>query len=479
MTSTKAAALNKPAVRIVSTYERMKRNGIYRVLSLIFGCITLVIVKLVQRAGSASNPAQARREELHKAFVEKGELAALKAEAEAHLRRKNQFFNKHMSDEELRREAEKTALLALEDKVNAQLELEGVDTRKTSGFQDTFIALLSKAPFFVFSLIVSFPMYILVLIYMMPYLKYTVDRLAMLVFVVLGVIILVFSILFISPSDPALNILGEKATPEQVANFREVYGLDKPYLSQAFDTVKRIATFDLGRSYVGNENIGEAIARKFPVTMQLAIVSMALALFVGLLVGIISAIRQYSAFDYTSMFVVLVALSIPNFWLGLVMVLNFSIKTGWLPSIYQVGNWQSMIMPAIVLGTGMAAGIARMTRSSMLEVRSSDYVMTAKAKGLSERSVTFRHILSNALIPIITMAGMQFGGIMGGSPTTEKVFSISGIGIYIVDKEFLPDVPAVVASVVYVSLTISLANLLVDILYTFVDPRIKTRLKNY
>ena len=138
-----------------------------------------------------------------------------------------------------------------------------------------------------------------------------------------------------------------------------------------------------------------------------------------------------------------------------------------------------MIMPAFVLGTGYAAGIARMTRSSMLEVKSSDYVMTARAKGLSERTVTFRHILRNALIPIITMVGMQFGGIVAGAPTTEKVFGISGIGIYIVDKEFVPDTPAVVASVVYCSVAISLANLLVDILYTFIDPRIKTQLKDY
>ena len=195
--------------------------------------------------------------------------------------------------------------------------------------------------------------------------------------------------------------------------------------------------------------------------------------------GVVSAIRQYSAFDNISMLVVLLALSIPHFWLGLVLVLNFSIKLGWLPAIYKAGEWKSMLMPAFVLGTGYAAGIARMTRSSMLEVKSSDYVMTARAKGLSERAVTFRHILSNALIPIITMVGMQFGGIVAGAPTTEKVFGISGIGIYIVEKEFVPDTPAVVASVVYCSVAISLANLLVDILYTFIDPRIKTRLKDY
>lgn len=479
MKRTETAVLSKTAAWIAATYERIRGKKIYWVLTMILGAVTLLIVKSVQLMRRSTNPSKARRDELTKELTDKGELAKLQLEAEERIRRKNQLFKKTMSEDKLSLEAAKHAQQALNDQVDQLLELEGVDTRKTSEFQDTFVSMLSKPPFFLFSLIVSFPMYIMMVIYMMPYVKYTIERLAMLVFVILGVIILVFSILYISPSDPALNILGEQATPEQIENFHKVYGLDKPYWAQALETIKRVATFDLGRSYVGNENIAEAIARKFPVTMQLAFLSMAGALVVGLLVGILSAVRQYSAFDYISMFIVLVALSIPNFWLGLVMILNFSIKTGWLPALYQPGNWSSAIMPAFVLGTAMAAGIARMTRSSMLEVRSSDYVMTAKAKGLSERTITFRHILRNALIPIITMAGMQFGGILGGSPTGEKVFGVSGIGIYVVEKEFLPDVPAVVASVVYLSVAISFANLLVDILYTFIDPRIKTTLKNY
>lgn len=479
MNGTENTGLQHLAVQIVTTYERMKRNAAYRVLSLIFGCITLVIVKLVQMASKEKNTARIRRDQLYRELVNQGELAALQEEAAAQIRRKNQFFNKNVSESEVQRQAEKIGLQEFEEKVNRLLENEGIDASRNSEFHDTFVALLSKMPFFVFSVIVSFPMYILVAIYMQPYIKFTVDRMAMLVFVLFGVIFLVFSILYISPSDPAVNILGDKATPEKVEQFREIYGLNKPYLGQFLDTVKRIATFDLGRSFVGNENINEAIARKFPVTMQLALCSISWAILAGIAVGVVSAIRQYSAFDNISMLVVLLALSIPHFWLGLVLVLNFSIKLGWLPAIYKAGEWKSMLMPAFVLGTGYAAGIARMTRSSMLEVKSSDYVMTARAKGLSERAVTFRHILSNALIPIITMVGMQFGGIVAGAPTTEKVFGISGIGIYIVEKEFVPDTPAVVASVVYCSVAISLANLLVDILYTFIDPRIKTRLKDY
>ena len=479
MNHTEGSSLNKLAVKIVSTYEHMKRNGVYRVLSLLFGCITLMIVKLVQMANKENNPARTRREQLTKELTAQGVLAALEAEALQQIRRKNEFFKKSEPEGDMKRQADKIARQEFEGRIDRLLEAEGFDTSRTSEFHDTFVALLSKAPFLVFSVIVSFPMYLLIALYMRPYLKFTVERMAMLVFVLLGVIFLVFSILYISPSDPAVNILGDKATPEQIEQFREIYGLNKPYLVQFLDTVKRIATFDLGRSYVGNEIISEAIARRFPVTIQLALCSLTWAVLTGIIVGVISAIRQYSAFDNLSMLIVLLALSIPQFWLGLMLVLNFSIKLGWLPAIYKPGEWKSIIMPAFVLGTVYAAGIARMTRSSMLEVKSSDYIMTARAKGLSERVVTFRHILRNALIPIITMVGMQFGGIIAGAPTTEKVFGISGIGTYIVEKEFVPDTPAVVASVVYCSVAISFANLLVDILYTFIDPRIKTQLKNY
>ena len=328
MNGTENTGLQHLAVQIVTTYERMKRNAAYRVLSLIFGCITLVIVKLVQMASKEKNTARIRRDQLYKELVNQGELAALQEEAAQQIRRKNQFFNKNVSESEVQRQAEKIGLQEFEEKVNRLLENEGIDASRNSEFHDTFVALLSKMPFFVFSVIVSFPMYILVAIYMQPYIKFTVDRMAMLVFVLFGVIFLVFSILYISPSDPAVNILGDKATPEKVEQFREIYGLNKPYLGQFLDTVKRIATFDLGRSFVGNENINEAIARKFPVTMQLALCSISWAILAGIAVGVVSAIRQYSAFDNISMLVVLLALSIPHFWLGLVLVLNFSIKLG-------------------------------------------------------------------------------------------------------------------------------------------------------
>jgi peptide/nickel transport system permease protein len=379
----------------------------------------------------------------------------------------------------LQRLVQADAQSALEEKIDDIFAKKAPNFNATSTFQDTFAELLSNPLFFIFSLVVSLPMYILVGIFVMPYLKYIFERSLMLLFVVMGVIALVFSILYISPSKPAENILGQGATQEQIDNFNRIHGLDKPYIEQALRYVKNILTFDLGRSYIGNENISEAISRRFSVTLQISLLSMLFCLILALPSGIISAIKQYSAYDYVFMFIALVGLSIPSFWLGLVLVLNFSLKARWLPAMYQADNWVSMLMPAIVLSTVLAAGIARMTRSSVLEVKRSDYIMTARAKGLSENAVILRHILPNAMIPIVTVIGLQFGSVLGGAATVEKVFNIMGIGAYVVDKQYLPDVPAVIATVVYASLVVSVTNLVVDILYTIIDPRLKTRLKNY
>jgi peptide/nickel transport system permease protein len=206
---------------------------------------------------------------------------------------------------------------------------------------------------------------------------------------------------------------------------------------------------------------------------------MFVSLGIALPAGIISAIKQYSSFDYIAMFIALLGLSIPNFWLGLMLILYFAINLKVLPATFQVGNWLTLIMPAIVLGTGMSASVARMTRSSMLEVKNADYILTARAKGLPENKVVMKHILGNALIPIVTTIGGQFGGMLGGSSVTEKVFNINGIGSYIVEKQYIPDIPVVLAGVVYISFIISIMNLVIDILYAVIDPRIKSRMKNY
>ena len=178
--------------------------------------------------------------------------------------------------------------------------------------------------------------------------------------------------------DPATNILGPTATQEQIDSFNKVYGLDQPYLTQLFTTFKSLITFDLGNSYQGNENVIVALMSKFPVTLMVTFWSMLVALIISIPAGIISAIKPYSTFDYLAMFIALLGLSIPNFWLGLMLILQFSIELGWLPATFQPGNAVSFIIPAIVIGTGMSASIARMTRSSMLEVKNSDYIHTPR-----------------------------------------------------------------------------------------------------
>jgi peptide/nickel transport system permease protein len=301
----------------------------------------------------------------------------------------------------------------------------------------------------------------------------------MTLFVILGVVVLVFTILYISPFDPAVNILGQTATPDQISEFNRVYGLDQSYFVQLWNNIRGIATFDLGKSFAGNEDILAAIGRKFPVTLKLTFFSQLMAIAIAIPIGIVSAAKPNSWFDYTFMLIALIGLSIPSFWQGLVFILGFAIKLQWLPATFNPSNALTYLMPVLVLGTGLTAAIARMTRASTLEIIHEDYIVTATAKGLNRRTVLLRHAVRNALIPIVTVIGLQFGGMLGGAAVTEKVFNISGLGSYIVDKQFIPDIPAIMGGVVYTAITISLINALIDILYAFVDPRIRSKMKQY
>ena len=278
--------------------------------------------------------------------------------------------------------------------------------------------------------------------------------------------------------NPALNVLGEYATEQQVADFNHLHGLDQPYIIQLFRNFKNLATFNLGNSYQGNEDVMAAILRKFPVTVEMSVYAFVIAAVISIPIGIISAIKPNTAFDYIFMFLALVGLSLPAFWFGMIMILNFSINTHLLPASYVEGNKISLLMPALVSGTHLAASLARNTRSALLEVLGQDYIVTARAKGLSNMRVILKHALGNAMIPIVTVAGLQFGGTLGGSAIIEKVFNVKGIGSYIIEKQFLPDIPAILGGVVYVSIVISLVNLAVDLLYVYLDPRIKSRLKS-
>ncbi len=465
---------------MTATFERMYRNSTYKWWLFLFGCLTIVPLFFIYLNKKNNDEFSSIKSKLREQLIEQGLMEQMLAEASSSVEKKNKYFNKNYSAEEMQSLIQKTAQknfeTILNDKAKEKAQMDNISeitlvSVYSDMMQNVFLRLLS--------IIVSLPMYILMLLFSNPITKYITDRLFMMIFVLLGVVFLVFTILHISPMDPAVNSIGQTATPEQVAQFNKVYGLDQPYIVQLFETFKNLLTFDLGNSYQGNEVISVSIMNKFPTTLLVAFWAVVVAVLIAIPSGIISAIKQYSSFDYIFMFIALIGLSIPNFWLGLILILNFSINLGWLPATYQVGNALSMVMPAIVLGTGLSASIARMTRSSMLEVKNSDYVLTARAKGLPERIVILKHILGNAMIPIITTVGMQFGIMLGGASVTEKVFNINGLGSWIVDKQFIPDIPVVLAGVVYISIVISIVNLIVDILYAFIDPRIKSKMKNY
>ncbi|NEW09388.1 ABC transporter permease [Paenibacillus sp. SYP-B3998] len=466
--------------RISNIYEKMLRNSLYKVLLFFSGLPVNLIVTLIYFIRKKSDPYLQIREETIHGYRQEGYEARLTEEISKELTSKYLFFNKQVNEKKLQRETgklvEKVFLEEVATKVEEIMRVAKI-SRVTYG--STFRVLISNPLFFIVSLIPCLLMYLLIYIYSKPYLKYVFDRLVMMVFVIFGVTFLVFTILYLSPLDPASNILGQTATPDQLSQFKQVYGLDQPYLIQLWNAFKGLITFDLGKSFAGNEMVSTEIVRKLPITLKLTVISLIIGILMAIPAGLISATRQYSFFDYSFMLLVLIGLSIPDFWQGLVSILNFSIKVNWLPATYNPDNWLSLINPAIVLGTGLAASVARMTRSSTLEVIHQDYIVTARAKGLSERKVVLKHALGNALIPIVTVIGLQFGGMLGGAAVVEKVFNINGIGSYIVDKQFVPDIPGILAGVIYVAVTISLVNLLVDLLYAFLDPRIRSKMRDY
>jgi len=458
----------------------MYKRPFYKILLLIFGIFSLPAVFIKHIKNMQNNDYAKLKNDIFQRLEQEGIKDEIYKNAQEQLKNKLRFFKKEVSSDSFEGQVMEITNKKINEIINHELSTISLHKQVSNvTFCNTFIEMFDNKLFLLVSIVLSLPMYLLILIFNNPYSKYIFERLIMMVFVIFGVTWLVFTILYLSPMDPAINILGQTATPEQVVQFKSIYGLDRSYTSQLFNTFKSLFLFDLGKSYVGNEDVLSAILRKFPITLQLTFTSLIIAVLIAIPAGIISSIKQYSSFDYIFMLGALIGLSIPNFWLGLIMILNFSIKMNWLPATFVVDNWKTLIMPSIVLGTGLAASVARMTRSSMLEVKNMDYIVTARAKGLSERRVITKHVLGNAMIPIVTVIGLQFGGMLGGSAVTEKVFNINGIGSFIVDKQFIPDIPIVLAGVVYVAVIISLANLIVDIMYTFLDPRIKSKMKTY
>ena len=311
--------------------------------------------------------------------------------------------------------------------------------------------------------------------------KYILKRLLMMIPVLLGVTFIVFFILNLSPGDPAAMILGDQASAEALEMKREELGLNDPLVVRYGTYVVNMVQGDLGTSYKNDLSVWDQVMERFPNTAVLAVAGILVALIIGIPAGIISAKKQYSVVDNVSMVLSLIGVSMPNFWFGLLVVIVFALNLGWLPSQGMgeggVELLKSLVLPALTLGTGCAATITRMTRSSMLEVIHQDYIDTAKAKGVSERTITFRHMLKNALIPIVTAVGLQFGTLLGGAMLTETVFSWPGLGRLMVDSIKSKDIPMVLGSVVFMAVMFSIVNLTIDIIYAFVDPRIKSLYK--
>lgn len=334
--------------------------------------------------------------------------------------------------------------------------------------------------------------------------SYVLRRLLGLVPVLFGITLLVFLFLQLIPGDPAQAILGERGTPEQLAALREKLGLNKPLYVQYLTFVKNILTGDLGTSAVSTIPVAEELKRRWPATFELALAATLVAVVFGIPVGILAAVRKNSLLDTLSMSLSLVGVSMPVFWLGLLLVYFFAVNLHWLPTGGRLSTdlaidfrpitgflvldgmlalkpevlmdaLRHLVLPALTLGTIPLAILTRITRSAMLEVLSQDYVRTARAKGLAERQVILKHALKNALLPVVTIVGLQFGTLLGGAILTETIFSWPGIGSYIYEGILNRDYPVVQAGVLVVATVFVLVNLLVDLSYALLDPRIQYR----
>lgn len=302
-------------------------------------------------------------------------------------------------------------------------------------------------------------------------------RLILMFIVILGVTLLTFSIMHFAPGDPAEMIAISRYGLEYLSHgdiewIRMQEGLDAPLYVQYFKWLSHVLHLDLGRSLITSESVLSEILSRFPATLELAIASLLISLAIAIPIGVISAVKQYSIIDNISMTVALLGVSMPNFWLGSLLILFFSLYLGLFP-VCGYGDIKHLILPSLTLGTGMAALTTRLTRSCMLEVFSQDYILTARAKGLKDRVVVLRHALKNALIPVVTVAGLQFGYLLEGAVIVETIFAWPGLGKLLVDSIFARDFAMIQGCVLFFAVIFVLINLAVDISYAFFDPRIR------
>jgi peptide/nickel transport system permease protein len=305
--------------------------------------------------------------------------------------------------------------------------------------------------------------------------KYLLRRIIFLIPVLLGVSVIVFSIMFLTPGDPAMLMLGENAPAEELELLRERLGLNQPPHVQYGLWLSRVVRLDFGRSIRSGRPVTDEVRARLPATVELAVLATLLAVAIGLPLGVLSATRPNTPVDHFATVAAFTGLAMPVFWQGLIMILLFAVVLEWLPPSGRLGGWQYYVLPTITLGTSAIAAITRMTRATMLETLTQDYVRTARSKGALPRSITYRHALRNALIPVVTVIGLQFGSLLSGAVLTETIFAWPGIGRLAVDAIRARDFPTVQGVVLTFALLYAVVNLLTDLLYAYLDPRLKTR----
>lgn len=305
--------------------------------------------------------------------------------------------------------------------------------------------------------------------------KYILRRSILLIPILLGVSVIVFGIMYATPGDPAILMLGENAPEAELEALRESLGLNEPVYVQYGIWMGNVLRLDFGRSIRSGRPVTDEITARLPATVELAILATLLAVAIGVPLGIVSANRPNSVVDHVSTVAAFGGLAMPVFWQGLMMILIFSLWLGWLPPSGRLGGWAYYVLPTVTLGTSAIAAITRMTRATMLETLSQDYVRTARSKGVPHRSILYRHALRNAMIPIVTVIGLQFGGLLSGAVITETIFSWPGIGRLAVDAIRSKDFPVVQGVVMVFALIYALVNLITDVLYAYLDPRLQTR----
>lgn len=305
-------------------------------------------------------------------------------------------------------------------------------------------------------------------------LKFILKRILMMIPVLLGVALITFSMMYFSPGEAADYILGDMATEEDIRLFNQENGLDQPFLVQFGNYIAGAIRGDLGTSYTTKQSVVREIMNCFPNTLLLSFYSMIFAVLIGVTLGIISAVKQYSILDNISRVLAMIGVSMPSFWEGLMLIILFSVHLGWFPSS-GLESWKSWILPAFTLSTQTLATCMRMARSSMLEAIREDYVRTARAKGQSNFVVVIHHAFRNAMLPVITVIGTDFAKLLGGAAVIETVFSIPGIGKLIVDAINYKNAPLVQGGILFIAFVMSFINLFVDIVYAYVDPRIRSQ----